>query len=144
MDYVQLLATISLSIQLVVLGLLIGGYTPKRMKKFRQHGITMLTAVALHLIVIFLVMLPSFVSGIIPYASRNAVDPILLIGIVHAVLGTTAAALGVWIVGSWRLRQSLQFCIPKKRIMLATLTPWVIAIILGILLYLRLYTTLLS
>ncbi len=144
MDYTQLIATISLTIQLIVLGLLISGYTLKRMKKFRQHGITMLTAVVLHLIVIFWVMVPSFMKGIIPYISGNGADIIVIIGLVHAALGIIAAVLGTWIVGSWRLRQTLQYCIPKKRIMLLTITLWIIAIALGILLYLRLYTTLLT
>jgi len=60
MDTLQILATFNLVIQLVVIGLLLGGYWLKRMKKFRQHGITMLSAVVLHAILIFTWMIWSF------------------------------------------------------------------------------------
>ena len=103
----------------------------------------MLIAVVLHTITILTVMLPSFVLGIIPYISTNATDTIAIIAAVHGITGIIAAVLGVWIVASWRLRKSLQYCAPKKKIMLVTLTLWVITLILGILLYLNFYTTLL-
>jgi hypothetical protein len=58
-------------------------------------------------------------------------------------MGIIVAVLGVWIVTSWRLRTSLQYCSPKKKLMLLTLTSWLIALLLGILLYLHFYTTIL-
>ena len=56
-------ATASLIIQILVFGLLIYGYVLKKKLKFRQHGLTMLSAVILHAITIFGVMVPSFVGG---------------------------------------------------------------------------------
>jgi hypothetical protein len=143
MEYYQLAVTISLVLQIVVLVLLFSSLALKGKKKFRQHGITMVIAVVLHTITILTVMLPSFVLGIIPYISTNATDTIAIIAAVHGITGIIAAVLGVWIVASWRLRASLQYCAPKKKIMLVTLTLWVIALLLGILLYLNFYTTLL-
>jgi hypothetical protein len=123
--------------------LLLGGYTLKRMKKFRQHGITMFIAVVLHTITILTVMIPSFVLGFSPPSSLDLTNIIVIIALVHASIGISVELLGVWIVASWRLRTSLQTCFAKKKVMLVTLTLWLIAISLGILLYLNFYTTLL-
>jgi hypothetical protein len=143
MDYYQLVATISLAVQIVVLVLLLGGYWLKSMKKFRQHGITMLTAVILHVIMILAVMLPSLVLGVIPLILANTSIVVTIVAPLHGIMGIIAAVLGVWIVASWRLRASLQYCIPKKKLMLLTLTLWLIVLLLGILLYLHFYTTIL-
>jgi hypothetical protein len=143
MDYYQLVGTISLAVQIVVLVLLLGGYSLKRMKKFRQHGMTMFTAVILHVIMILAVMLPSLVLGVIPLILTNTSIVVTIVAPLHGIMGIIAAVLGVWIVASWRLRASLRYCIPKKKLMLLTLTLWLIALLLGILLYLHFYTTIL-
>ncbi len=140
----MLIATISLAFQVGIIILLLGGYLLKRKKRFRQHGITMLTGVVLHLIVIMAIMVPSFVLGIIPLISTNATIAVAIIAPVHAITGTTTAILGVWIVASWRLRGSFEYCAPKKKIMRATLILWATTLTIGVLLYLSLYTTLLS
>jgi uncharacterized membrane protein YozB (DUF420 family) len=65
--------------------------------------------------------------------------PTSLIGLFspfHAAAGTITAILGVWIVGGWRLRQSLKFCAPKKKFMRATFILWLITLSLGVILYL--------
>jgi hypothetical protein len=142
-DYIHLAATISLAFQIVILILLLGGYSLKRMKKLRQHGITMLVAVVLHIIMIFAVMLPSLVSSVIPLILVNSSTAVTIVAPLHGITGIIAAVLGVWIVTSWRLRASLQYCAAKKKLMDLTLTLWLIALLLGILLYLHFYTTVL-
>jgi hypothetical protein len=144
MDYYQLIASINLGVQIVVLVLLLGGYWLKRMKKFRQHGIAMLIAVILHTITVLAVMLPSFVSAVIPLILANTSAVVTVVAPLHGVMGIIAAVLGVWIVASWRLRASLQYCglgKSKKKLMLFTLILWLIALFLGIILYLHFYTT---
>lgn len=143
MNYYQLVATSTLIFQIVVLVLLIGGYWLKRVKKFRQHGITMLTAVVLHIIMILTIMLPSFVLAIIPHILADKSAVLTIVAPLHGIMGITAAVLGVWIVASWRLRTSLRYCTPKRKLMLLTLILWLIALLLGILLYLHFYTTIL-
>jgi uncharacterized membrane protein YozB (DUF420 family) len=137
MDYYQLVATISLSIQIVVLILLIGGYSLKRMKKFRQHGITMFTAVVLHTIVILAWMIPSFSNFFSSPSSINLADMLTVTILVHALMGITAALLGIWLVASWRLRADMKTCFAKKSVMRITITLWLIALLLGIILYLK-------
>jgi len=94
--------------------------------------------------VILGVMLPSLVLGVIPLILENSSLLVTIVAPLHGIMGIIAAVLGVWIVASWRLRASLQYCMPKKKFMLLTLTLWLIALLLGILLYLHFYTTILS
>jgi uncharacterized membrane protein YozB (DUF420 family) len=130
------MATLSFVIQLVVLGLLIGGYLLKTTKKFRQHGITMLTALVLHAVIVLAWMIPSLSLFISP-SSINLADTITVIILVHAFMGVVAIILGVWLVGSWRLRADMRTCFAKKNVMRVTITLWLIALVLGIILYLK-------
>jgi uncharacterized membrane protein YozB (DUF420 family) len=137
MEYYQIVATVSLGVQIAVLFLLIGGFSLKRMKKFRQHGITMLSAVVLHAILVLTWMLPSFRSFFTAPGSINFADTIVIVVLVHAFAGIAALVLGVWLVGSWRLKADLKTCFAKKKIMRVTLPLWLIALFLGIILYLK-------
>jgi len=94
----------------------------------------MTTALALHLITIFGWMIWSFRSflgvGSIDYGNL-----LVIVILAHATLGIIAASLGVWLVASWHLQTDVQKCFPRKRIMLVTITLWITAILLGIVLY---------
>jgi hypothetical protein len=75
-----LIATTSLTIEIIVLSLLLYGYMLKRQLKFRRHGITMAVAVVLHLIMIFAIMIPSFVLAVFPeFIVPNASGMFLLL-----------------------------------------------------------------
>jgi uncharacterized membrane protein YozB (DUF420 family) len=137
MDYYQLVATISLGIQIVVLVLLFAGIRLKITKKLRQHGITMLTAVVLHTIMILAWMMPSFSGFFSLPTSINFADIIVAAAFAHAFMGIAADILGIWLVSSWRLRIDLKTCFAKKGLMRLTLTLWLVALVLGIVLYLR-------
>jgi membrane-associated HD superfamily phosphohydrolase len=128
-------ATISLFIQIIVLGLIFFGYSLKRKQKFRQHGITMIVAVVLHAITIFAVMVPSFASGFSPPGAVDLSNMIVVVALVHAIAGVVAFVLGVGLTASWRFRRDLAPCFARKQIMRITISIWVIALLLGILLY---------
>ena len=138
MNFYLFIATISLVIQLAVLTLLLIGYEFKRRLRYRVHGIFMLSAVILHLAAIFAIMVPSFIAITIEKPSTL----ITTIAPLHATAGTITAILGIWIVGGWRLRQSTQYCAPKKKFMLATLILWSATIAFGIIFYFILNWTL--
>jgi len=131
MNFYLLVASVSLAIQLGVLVLLIVGYQFKRHLRYRMHGIFMLSAVTLHLISIGAIMVPSFIAITLEEL------PILIVTFAsfHGITGLITAILGVWIVGGWRLRQSTQFCAPKKKFMLATIILWITTLSLGIIFY---------
>jgi uncharacterized membrane protein YozB (DUF420 family) len=143
MDFYTLLATLSLIVQFVVLALLFGGLWLKKTKKFRQHGIVMLTAVVLHTITILVVMMPTFISGFSSPGSIDLANALVVTTLVHAFVGIAALLLGVWLVASWRLRADMQTCFAKKGIMRVTITIWLIALFLGIFMYWNFYASIL-
>jgi hypothetical protein len=135
-NFVALTITASLIIQIIVLFLLTYGYYLKSKLKFRKHGLTMTAAVVLHLSTVFFVMIPSLVASVIPdYIVKAPLQIVSVVGIIHGILGVTAAALGIWLVASWRFQKSIQGCISRKKFMLKTLTIWVTALVFGIALY---------
>ena len=141
-------ATASLIIEMAALALLTVGYVLKGRRKYREHGVTMTIAVILHLVTIASVMIPSLLAGFFPPTgispgTINYADTIVMISLVHVALGITAASIGVWLVGSWHLKTDVSKCFPKKRFMIATLTIWLIAILLGIFLYISFWANLL-
>ncbi len=131
MNFYLLISTVSLAIQLVVLALLLIGFRFKQRMHFRSHGIFMLAAVILHLIIIAVIMVPSFIAIILekPASAIGMYAPF------HAAAGTATAILGVWIVGGWRLRQSTKFCAPKRKFMRATFILWMATLSLGVIFY---------
>jgi len=138
MDYYLLVATLSLIFQIAVFVLLLEGYILRKQRRFRLHGIFMLLSVVLHLVMILVIMVPSFVLGVIPLIATHAFDATTILGPVHVAMGTFGVVLGVWIVVGWRLRQSLEFCVPKKKWMRLTLGVWLTSLVAGFLLYLSL------
>ena len=130
-------STVSLVIQIVVLGLLIGAIMLKSQKKFRQHGITVLSAVVLHIVSVLAVMIPSFTAFFGASVLIDYTDVYVILTLIHAAAGVTVALLGVWLVSSWHLQINMQTCFKKKRFMDVTLILWLLAIIIGIVLYLK-------
>ncbi|MGD6934115.1 MAG: hypothetical protein ACQCN5_07920 [Candidatus Bathyarchaeia archaeon] len=142
MDYYLLLSTGSLIVQLAILAFLIVGVGLKRQKRFRQHGLLMTVALVLHLISIAFVMGPSFQA--IAFTVTGLSVMVVALSVVHGVLGLISLVLGIWVILAWRFRQSLQYCAPKKKVMLATFTSWIVALLIGAALYFILYLPLIA
>jgi uncharacterized membrane protein YozB (DUF420 family) len=130
-------STISMIIQLVVLAILVIAIVLKNQKRFRQHGIAVLGAVVLHLISIFVVMIPSFSGFFAAPELINYADPFVALTIIHVIAGVVAAGLGIWLVGAWHLKNDFQICFKNKRIMDITFVLWLLSIVLGVVLYLK-------
>jgi len=134
-----LVATASLTFQIIVLFLLLYGYLLKRQMRFRQHGIAMFSAVILHLATVLAIMVPSFVLAIIPeFITPNVYGITSVLTLIMAVAGALAVSLGVWLVASWRFRD-VRGCFKKKRIMLTTMAAWLVSLFFGTALYVILY-----
>jgi hypothetical protein len=138
MDYVLLIASLSLVVQLVTLSLVISGYILKRRMRFIEHGSLMSVAIAMQFVSFMLVMGPAF---LIIVENGFVQRPILLstVTLVHASLGGTALVTGIWITGSWHFQTSTENCIRKRHIMRYLIVTWITALILGITLYLLTY-----
>ena len=96
----------------------------------------MLTAVVLHAVMIIAWMIPSF-NLFVSFGSLNLADIITVMIFVHAFMGIIAAIIGIWLVVAWRLKADVKPCFAKKRYMLVTITFWLAALVLGIILYLK-------
>ena len=135
-------ATASLVLQIIVLVLLIVAVALKNRKKFRQHGILMTTSVVLHIITILTVMYPPL-SSYFSFQNTGSIviDADLIITVLHVAMGLTAVTIGIWLTASWHLKTDLQRCFSNKKLMKPTLAMWVIAILLGIYLYISIWAT---
>ena len=133
-ESILFISTISFIIELVVLGLLTFAYMLRGQKKYRQHGITMTTALVLHLITIFSWMLWSLIGYFFP-GPVDYGNLLVIVTLLHVTFGIIAASLGIWLVASWHLQVDMQICFARKKIMLTTITLWLAAIFLGTILY---------
>lgn len=95
----------------------------------------MVAAVATHTVLILVWMVPSFAS--LFTVSTNFAEVITVTIMAHAFIGVAADAFGIWLVASWRLRADMSACFAKKGVMRVTIGLWLIALFLGILLYLK-------
>lgn len=134
MDLYTFIRQYNLYLQVLFLALVFVSLGLQKQKKFRLHGITMLAAVVLHLISVIIVMIPSYIN-LLPLIAEGALGIVYITALVHGIIGIFTIVLAVWVVASWRLRQSLKYCAPKKNAMRATLILWILAVILAILLY---------
>ena len=108
----------------------------KRKQKFKQHGFIMAFATILHLILIFMIMVPSLVYAIIPnYNVISSFTLTSIISFIHAVTGALAATLGLLLVVTWHFSRDVQGCFNRKKLMLCTFSIWLVALILGMVLF---------
>jgi hypothetical protein len=135
MDYYTLVATVSLIVQIVVLLLLGYSLSLKQHKKFKPHGITMAVAVVLHIVMIFAIMIPSFLVIVPEFILRVPLDTISIVGLIHGGTGTIAAILGLYLIIAWHFSKDLTGCFKRKNVMRSTIAVWFISLILGIILF---------
>ena len=114
---------------LLVLGLpFVKGLNGK--KNLKRHGYSTVLAVVLHTVLIFAVMVPSFVMGFGEIGGLTFLDALNFLS--HAVLGTVAEVLGIFLVVSWlRKSPSMMACARWRRWMMPTFVIWAISIVGG-------------
>jgi uncharacterized membrane protein YozB (DUF420 family) len=88
-------------------------------------------------------MVPSLMVLGQPTASFP-LDRLSIVVIFHVAFGVVAEILAIWLVGAWHLQSDVGPCVRRKRWMRVTFSFWVAALALGILLYVLLYTTLIT
>jgi uncharacterized membrane protein YozB (DUF420 family) len=91
-------ADLNLVVQFVMaVALLMGGVLAKR-KRYRAHGICQTTVLLLNLLMIALVMWPSFHQQVGPVFARVFRKRYFAVATIHAALGTAAELLGLYII----------------------------------------------
>src|ERR1700685_4044436 len=124
-------ADLNLVVQLIMGAVLIAGAFLAKQKRYRAHGICQTTVLLLNLLMIGLVMGPSFQQQVKPALSKVFHKWYYEAAAIHAVLGITAEVLGLYIVtvaGTDVLPQWLRFK-NWKVWMRAELALWVIVLL---------------
>jgi uncharacterized membrane protein YozB (DUF420 family) len=130
-------ADINLVVQLIMGLALLTGALLARHKHYRAHGICQTTVLLLNLLMIGLVMWPSFRQQVTPALYKVLHKWYDEAAAIHAVLGITAELLGLYIVivaGTNVLPQWLRFKY-WKRWMRAELVLWAVVLLSGVVTY---------
>jgi uncharacterized membrane protein YozB (DUF420 family) len=130
-------ADINLVVQLIMGSALLAGAFLARHKHYRAHAICQTTVLLLNLLMIGLVMWPSFQQQVTPALYKVLHKWYYEAAAMHAVLGITAELLGLYIVivaGTNVLPQWLRFKY-WKRWMRAELVLWAVVLLSGVVTY---------
>jgi uncharacterized membrane protein YozB (DUF420 family) len=126
-------ADVNLVIQFLMGAALIAGWILAKRKRYRAHGLCQTTVLLLNLLMIGLVMWPTFHQQVAPRLSRALHGWYYAAAVIHAVLGIAAELLGLYVVtvaGTEFLPRWL--CFTKwKRWMRAELALWFIVLFTG-------------
>jgi len=130
-------ADLNLVVQIIMGAALVAGWFLAKRKRYRAHGVCQTTVLLLNLLMIGLVMWPSFQQQVKPRLPKVLHKWYYAAAVTHAALGITAELLGLYIVivaGTNVLPQWL--CFKKwKRWMRTELVLWSIALLSGIVTY---------
>jgi uncharacterized membrane protein YozB (DUF420 family) len=127
-------ADLNLVVQLIMGASLTAGTLLAKHKKYRAHGICQTTVLLLNLLMIGLVMLPSFQQQVKPALFKVFHKWYYEAAVIHALLGITAELLGLYIVivaGTNVLPQWLRFE-QWKPWMRTELVLWAIVLLSGV------------
>ncbi len=91
-------ADLNLLVQIGMGVALLAGARLARLRRFRVHGRCQATVMVLNLVMISLVMVPSFRSQVSPNLQKTGSDLYYALPVVHAALGTIAELLGLYVV----------------------------------------------
>ena len=127
-------ADVNLVVQLVMAAAIAAGVVLAKRKRYRAHGICQTTVLLLNLLMIGLVMWPSFRQHVKPTIRRVIHKSYYAVPMVHAALGISAELLGLYIVlvaGTNVLPTWLRFK-NWKRWMRTEFALWLLVVISGI------------
>lgn len=127
-------ADVNLVVQFIMAGALVAGTLLARQKRYKAHGICQTSVLLLNLLMIGLVMWPSFREQVQPALSKVVYKWYYRVAAIHAVLGIVAEVFGLYIVavaGTNVLPQWLRFR-NWKWWMRAELSLWAIVLLSGV------------
>jgi hypothetical protein len=135
----DLVGTVSLVLSVTSLFLLIVGLplvsNLKSVQNLQRHGYLTIAALALETILVFLVMVPSFLDNL-PAVFGLPISQALNTWL-HVGLGVFAEVAGFAYVALWlAYSRSRMMCLKAKRLMTPTFLIWIIVIITGAIIHL--------
>ena len=130
------MALVNLVSQIAIVGILWLGLRVRKKGKIKLHGQLMLVALSVMIFQIGFHMGPSIIGDVGVEIEQNPVGTVSIMGIVHSVLGSLAVLPALYIVGGWVIGWTFRpFCYGKQKIMKATAYLWVLALIVGLILF---------
>ncbi len=127
-------ADVNLVVQLLMAGALVAGVVLAKRKRYKAHAICQTTVLLLNLLMIGLVMWPSFRRQVNPRLLKLPHKAYYAAPMIHAALGITAELLGLYIVlvaGTNVLPAWLRFT-NWKRWMRTEFVLWFVVVITGL------------
>jgi hypothetical protein len=125
---------ISVILQLVVMCVIFVGFVFAKRRSFMNHGIVLFIATLLNTGSILVVMIPvAFRLG------DSSVIGLNMLFRAHMVMGLIVEAAAIYILAEWRFQKPGPTCFQRKKWMLTLALVWMGELILGLLLYMRLY-----
>ena len=130
-------ADFNLIVQLLMGVALLLGMMLARHRHYRAHAICQGSVVLLNLVMIASIMLPPFARYIVPGLPQQLSQPYYFFPTLHAIVGTTAQLLGLYILTRATTRWLPQkLCFRNYKLWMRTeLALWWIVILLGITTY---------
>lgn len=122
-------ADVNLIVQLVVLGLLLGGASLAKVSAFKIHGRLMMSAIVIQFGAVFMWMVPSLIRNLGALGSGGVGTAITLL---HVFAGTCAFALTIAAAAHWAVIQ-------LRWTMRLAFSAWFLVAILGIAFYAHYY-----
>jgi len=132
-------ADLNLILHLAILILMIAGFTFARRKKFEVHEKFMLAAIVLAGVSFFAWMAPSYIKYLDVVVSEFYTLGVIITNI-HVLLGVISGILAVYIVLRMKFDLPERFRVKRvKRLMRATFTLWLLALVFGLSFYIWYY-----
>ena len=125
---------ISVILQLVVMGVIFVGFVLSKRRSFMNHGIVLFIATLLNTGSILVVMIPVALR-----LGDSSVIGLNMLFRAHMVVGLIVEAAAIYILAEWRFQKPGPTCFQRKKWMLTLALVWMGELILGLLLYMRLY-----
>ncbi len=120
----------NITIQVTILLLIAVSLILKKKRNYTLHGNIMLLAVIMNAVALLAHMGPSIIW--LPDEPLF----VIVLGVIHLMIGTTAEALGFWITVPWAFGDSeTKSCAKKRKHMRKTMILWLIALGIGMVFY---------
>ena len=125
---------ISMILQLAVMGVILVGFGFAYRRRFMSHGAVMFIATLLNTGSILVVMIPVALR-----LGDSSLAGLNMLFRAHAFIGLMVEATAVYLVADWRFQKPGPTCFQRKNWMLTLTLVWIGELILGMLLYMKLY-----
>jgi len=125
---------ISMILQLAVMGVILVGFVFANRRRFVSHGAVMFIATLLNTGSILVVMIPVALR-----LGDSSIAGLNMLFRAHALIGLMVEAMAVYLVADWRFQKPGPTCFQRKNWMLILTLVWIGELILGMLLYMKMY-----